>query len=414
MGSGVWPRRVAKPVETVAIAPTMIRLAGVKNTVEKQFQSPSLLEGDASAEATVYSESFYSFSSFGWSPLHALETWRYHYIEAPTPELYDVVADPREENNIAAKQTATVAVLAHRLQELLQRNPFKPVENAASGVSPDALEKLRALGYVAYRSPISPEALAAGLPDPKTRLWELNAILEAGDAFHSGNFPAGEALLAKVRESDPKLYIVPFMLGESALRQKNWAEGVNELQECLSLNPNFDQAMIGLARGLFDLGKIDEAKAWLDRALNFNPRNYRALYERGFMESKTDEAAAIADMEKAVSIQPNLPSLRRDLGMLQFQRKNYAEAAKHLAKASELGIDDAPLYNFLGVSLSRTGQLQKAIQSYKQAINLDPNLAEAHLNLGFAYQRLNDPLMAHREYQQACRLENKFCQPRGH
>jgi arylsulfatase A-like enzyme/Tfp pilus assembly protein PilF len=413
-GSGVWPRRVTRPVETVAIAPTMIRLAGVKNTVEKQFQSPSLLEGDAGDDAAAYSESFYSFSSFGWSPLHALETKRYHFIEAPTPELYDVVADPQERNNIAANQTATVAVLAHKLQGLLQRNSFKPVENATSGLSPDALEKLRALGYVAYRSPISPEALAAGLPDPKSRLWELNAILEAGDAYHAGEFSAGDALLAKVREGDPKMYIVPFMLGENALRQQNWAEAANELEECLNLNPNFDQAMTGLARALFDLGRIDEAKAWLDKALKFNPKNYRAWYERGFMESKTDEAAAIADMEKAVSIQPNLPSLRRDLGMLQFQHQNYTEAVNHLAKAAELGIADAPLYNFLGVSLSRTGQLRKAIQSYKQAIKLDPNLAEAHLNLGFAYQRLNHPLMAHKEYQEACRLEKKFCQSTAH
>jgi Flp pilus assembly protein TadD len=84
-----------------------------------------------------------------------------------------------------------------------------------------------------------------------------------------------------------------------------------------------------------------------------------------------------------------------------------------LAKAAELGIDDAPLYNFLGVSLSRTGQLQKAIKSYKQALKLDPNLADAHLNLGFAYQRLNNPLMSHKEYQEACRLENKFCKSVG-
>lgn len=201
---------------------------------------------------------------------------------------------------------------------------------------------------------------------------------------------------------------------KNALRQQNWAEAANELQECLNLNPNFDQAMTGLARALFDLGRIDEAKAWLDKALKFNPKNYHAWYERGFMESKTDEAAAIADMGKAVSIQPNFPSRRRDLGMLQFQHRNYTEAVNHLAKAAELGIADAPLYNFLGVSLSRTGQLRKAIQSYKQAITLDPNLAEAHLNLGFAYQRLNDPLMAHKEYQEACRLENKFCQSTAH
>ncbi len=200
-GSGIRPSRVARPVETVAVAPTMARVirgksAGVKDPtgkdpIQQQFQSPGLLEKDA-GDAAAYSESFYSFSSFGWSPLHALETSRYHYIEAPVPELYDVVADPPEKNNLASQQTATVAVLKDKLQALLRRNPFKPQENTAVGLSPDALEKLRALGYVAYRSPVSPEALAAGLPDPKSKLWEFNAILKAGDAFRAGDFPAGE------------------------------------------------------------------------------------------------------------------------------------------------------------------------------------------------------------------------------
>ena len=408
--SGFRPGRVSAPVETVAVAPTLTRLAGMKDEIRKQFPHPGLLGNKAESEDAAYSESFYAFSSFGWSPLHALQTSRYHYIQAPTRELYDVIADPQEKNNLAPQQTATVAVLEDKLQALLRQNPFKPGEPATSGLSPDALEKLQALGYVAYRSPVSPEALAAGLPDPKSKLWEFNAILEAADAFQAGNVDRGKGLLAKVRESDPGMYVVSFMLGENALRRQAWDEAATELQKCLDLNPNFDQAMAALARALLNLGRTDEAKAWLDKALKFNPQNYRAWYERGFIKSKTDKAAAIADMEKAVSIQPNFASLRRDLGMLQFQQQNYPEAAKHLAKAAELDVDEAPLYNFLGISLSRTGQLRKAIDSYKHALKLDPNLAEAHLNLGFAYQRSNSPQAARKEYQEACRLEKKFCE----
>lgn len=409
-GSGFRPGRVDSPVETVAVAPTLTRLAGMKDEIQKQFPSPGLLGEKGSSDGAAYSESFYAFSSFGWSPLHALQTSRYHYIEAPAPELYDVIADPQEKNNLAPQQTATVAVLEDKLQSLLRQNPFKAGESGAAGLSPDALEKLRALGYVAYRSPVSPEALAAGLPDPKNKLWEFNAILEAADAFQAGDVDRGKGLLAKVRESDPKMYVVSFMLGENALRRRDWDEAAAELQRCLELNPNFDQAMAALARALLNLGRLDEAKAWLDKALKFNPQNYRAWYERGFIESKTDKAAAIADMEKAVSIQPNFATLRRDLGMLQFQQQNYVEAAKHLAKAAELGIEEAPLYNFLGISLSRTGQLRKAIENYKHALKLDPKLAEAHLNLGFAYQRLNDAQAARREYQEACRQDQKLCE----
>jgi len=422
VGSGVRPGRVARPVETIAIAPTMVRFAGVKNpgaksadlrndrgNMEKQFQSPGLLDGSAGDDDATYSESFYSFSSFGWSPLHALETSRYHYIEAPVPELYDVVADPQEKDNLASQQTATVAVLKDKLQTLLRRNPFKPEENAASGLSPDALEKLRALGYVAYRSPLSPEALAAGLPDPKSKLWEFNAILEAGDAFHAGDFAAGEALLARVADKDPQMYIVPFLLGEAAARRANWAEAAAELRRCLELNPSFDQAMTGLARALVNQGDAGEAKSWLDKALKYNPRNYRAWYELGLVQARTDKVAALSAYENAVSIQPNFALVRRELGMLQFQQQDFGEAAKHLARAVELGLSDAKLLNFLGIAYSRTNQQQKGIESYQRALQIDPQLAEAHLNLGYAYEKLDKAKLAEQEYKEACRLRVEFC-----
>jgi arylsulfatase A-like enzyme/Flp pilus assembly protein TadD len=409
-GSGFRPGRVARPVETVAVAPTLTRLAGMKDDIQKQFPAPGLLGGNTESDTAGYSEGFYSFSSFGWSPLHALQTNRYHYIEAPARELYDVLADPQEKNNLASQQTATVAVLEDKLQALLRQNPFKPGGSGSSGLSPDALEKLRALGYVAYRSPVSPEALAAGLPDPKSKLWEFNAILGAGDAFHSGDFQTGETLLAQVQEKDPNMYIVPFMLGEAATRQQKWEVASTLFQRCLRLNPNFDQAMTGLSRVLMYLGKTDEAVQWLRSALKQNPANYRAWYQLGLIESKTDSNAAIADYEKGISIQGSFAPLRRDLGLLYFQQQNYAEAVKHLSKAAELGVNDAPLYNFLGISYGHTDRLAKAVESYKHALKLDPALAEAHLNLGFAYQKLGQAPSARKEYTEACRLQEKFCQ----
>ncbi len=409
-GSGVRPGRVTRPVETVAVAPTLTHLAEMKDDIQKQFSSASLLGDKAPVDTAAYSESFYAFSSFGWSPLHALQTSRYHYIEAPTPELYDVIADPQEKNNLASQQTATVAVLEDKLQSLLRQNPFKAGESGTSGLSPDALEKLRALGYVAYRSPVSPEALAAGLPDPKNKLWEFNAILEAGDAFHSGEFKAGETLLASVQEKDPQMYIVPFMLGEAATRQQKWEEASAAFQKCLQLNPNFDQAMTGLSRVLMYLGKPDEAAQWSRNALKQNPANYRAWYQLGLVESRTDKDAAIADYEKGVAIQGSFAPLRRDLGLLYFQQQNYAQAANHLSKAAELGVNDAPLYNFLGISYGHTNRLAQAVESYKHALKLDPALAEAHLNLAFAYQKLGRGAAARKEYGEACRLQEKFCQ----
>src|SRR5579864_5281608 len=95
-GSGIRRGRLTRPVETVAVASTLLHLAGIHDVTEKQFSSKGLFGPGAEDSEESYSETFYPFSSFGWSPLHALETSRYHYIDAPEPELYDVTTDPEE------------------------------------------------------------------------------------------------------------------------------------------------------------------------------------------------------------------------------------------------------------------------------------------------------------------------------
>jgi len=409
-GSGFKQGRVARPVETTSVAPTLLKLAGIKDApLEKQSASNNLFT-NSDNDSAAYSETFYAFSSFGWSPLRAIETERYHYVEAPTPELYDLRSDPAESKNIAAQQSATVAVLKDKLQQLAAVRPFKPNQTDSSNLAPDAVEKLRALGYVAYRSPVSAEALKAGLADPKNKIEEFNTILEAQDAMRAGDTAHGEALFAKVQQQDPNMYIVHFSLGEAAARNKDWEKSVAEFQRCLELNPNFDHAMTGLARALVSVGRLDEAKHWAEEALKRNSQNYRAWYALGYIESHRNKEAAIENYLKALAIQNNFAPLHRDLGLLYFQTKNYDGAITHLSKAAELGLNDAELFNFLGISYSRVGAAEKAIESYQEALVINPNLAQAHLNLGYAYQTVGQRSRGQTEYEKACQLETKFCQ----
>jgi choline-sulfatase len=408
-GSGIRPDRRNAPVETAAVAPTLLQLARVKDSIQSQFQSPGLLTANADRNDSAYSETFYPFSSFGWSPLHALESERFHYIEGPKPELYDLQSDPGETRNLAAQQPATVAVLKESLQRVLAHNPFTPQVEGKGSLSPDAQEKLRALGYFGFRAAVSPASLAAGLADPKDKLWEFNTILKAEDAFQRGDADQAEALLAPVQQQDPKIYVIPFLLGESALRRQDWQRAADQLQRCLDLNPNFDNAMTGLARALVKLGHPEEARNWLQKAQQDNPQNYRAWYQMGLIEAESNVAAAQTLYEKAVKIQPNFPPAQRELGIVFFMQKNYSAAAPHLKKAIALGLDDAHLHNYLGICYSRTNRISEALKSYRVALKLDPTLAEAHLNLGFALQRQGDLAHARPEYEAACRLDAKFC-----
>jgi choline-sulfatase len=407
--SGIRPERRRAPVETTALAPTLLQVAGVNDPIQNQFQSESLFNSKHREQPPAYSETFYPFSSFGWSPLHAIETDRFHYIDAPKPELYDLQSDPGETNNIAAARPAMVTVLKQKLQQLLAHNPFSPGKAGLATLSPDAQEKLRALGYFGFRAARSPAAPAAGLSDPKEKIVDFNTILKSEDAFHRGDDDQGEALLRQVQERDPKIYVIPFLLGESALRHQSWQTAAQQFQRCLDLNPNFDNAMTGFARALAKLGRTDEAMSWLRRAASNNPENYRAWYEIGLLEAKADPNDALSMYEKAIAIQPNFPLGQRDLGMALFHEKNYAAAATHLKKAIALGMDDAHLHNFLGICYNQTNRRQMAIQEHLEAIELDPTVAEAHLNLAYDYQLQNQSKLALAEYKKACQLDAKFC-----
>jgi arylsulfatase A-like enzyme/Flp pilus assembly protein TadD len=417
-GSGIAAGRRSEPVETAAVAPTLLRLAGLSSPtatepIYSQFQSHALLPAgqpsDGSRQATAYSETFYPFSSFGWSPLRAAESNRFHYIEAPKPELYDLENDPQETRNIAAEQPAAVAVLKEKLHAVVAHNPFSPTDATAGNLSPEAQEKLRALGYFGFRASVSSESLKQGLADPKDKLWEFNSILKAQDAFQRNEDDNAEALLTQVQEKDPQIYVIPFMLGESALRRQNWDKAAEQLQRCLTLNPNFDNAMTGLARALAKLNRPEEARTWLDKALQSNPQNYQAWYQKGLLDMTSSAEAAQSELEKTVTIQPNFSAGQRELGMLLFQHQDYAGATPHLEKAIELGLEDARMHNFLGICYNHTNHSAKAVTEFEHAIRIDPNLAEAHLNLAFALQLLHRPQAAHEEYATACRLEAKFC-----
>lgn len=65
------------------------------STVPAQIQGQNLLpligakKMDAPRE--LYAESFLARLHFNWSELRAVETERYHFIDAPKPELYDLL-----------------------------------------------------------------------------------------------------------------------------------------------------------------------------------------------------------------------------------------------------------------------------------------------------------------------------------
>jgi len=407
--AGLAVQRVADAVETIQVGPTVLELAGVEDPIQKQFQAASLvplLNGKPHApQRPAYSETFYPLNSFGWSPLRSVQTARYQYIEAPTQELYDHQADLAENNSLATKDVTVGASLRAQLNQLLADYPA-PAASSATNASSDVLEKLRSLGYIAYRAPA---AAGSKLADPKDKLPVFQDVLRATDLIQLGNFADARSVLSSLQRKEPQLYLIPFLLGESASHQAQWKEAEKNFGRAAALNPGFEQARLGLARALGLQGKIAQAKDLLGTLLTTNPQNSRAWFLLSQIEAAADPKSSREALDKVIAIQPNFALAYRDRGLLSVREQTYVSGAEDLSRAVEMGLQDVLTYNSLGICYSRMNRLDDAAESYRHAIAADPNYAQAHLNLGFTYERMNQLDLKKKEYTEACRLDRRIC-----
>ncbi len=67
-----------------------------------------------------------------------------------------------------------------------------------------------------------------------------------------------------------------------------------------------------------------------------------------------------------------------------MEQRRLEEAAASYRQALRLKPDYAEAHNNLGVVLKELGQLDEAVASYQQALRLKPDYAQAHNNLGIA------------------------------
>ncbi len=208
---------VSEPVSLVDVLPTILQLLeiGRARTPEAQGRPlGSLLLGKSPPPAAdLYAESLYANRQFGWSPLRALYSGGYKYIQAPEPELYDLRQDFAEGRNLAPSNQALARRLEQKLGAFERR--FAGNTEAASGARPDAetLQKLQSLGYLATAGGEAP-AREGPLPDPKAQIGLYNRIVDLFEASARNDHRTAIAGYRDVLEAQPELKIVWYKLGQ--------------------------------------------------------------------------------------------------------------------------------------------------------------------------------------------------------
>ena len=172
-------KKVNARVENVDIMPTLLQILGLPLPGEVQGKSllPLILDRNSKQEHFAYSESYYPRYHYGWSELKSLQNSRYKYIQAPRPELYDIVNDPNELTNIYRQEIRIGKQFQQKLNSLLEKISAEGIEEKGpQKLDVEAIEKIMALGYVEGFTSQSKLSKTGYLPDPKEKIHLFNKI----------------------------------------------------------------------------------------------------------------------------------------------------------------------------------------------------------------------------------------------
>lgn len=411
-------REVAAAVSHVDLLPTILEVTGIEPQQQAQGRSlvPLLLAGEseeASAERIAYTESYYALLHYGWAPLRSLRMGSYKYIEAPREELYELITDPREQDNVAPQRAATSVRLGERLDELVAQMELGADEvRSAPDLDEDTLRQLRALGYIAGRGSVDIAGDHRTRADPKDKIELHRLIMGAQSDIGRGDEDAAEAALLRVLERDPEILDANQMLGNIVGQRGDHAAALPYFQRALQIDPEHEPSLFGLATAYRLLGRTDEALVGYRRLLEINPTDSKTVLatadihmERGRVVDATELLRGAVDAGQQVP--PMLYNKYGEILVLQGRAERAEEWFRKAAEANpELG---QPLFN-LAVLREESGRLPQAVELYEEALERTPDHFQALFNLGRLMGILGRPERQLQLYERSIEANPEFVQ----
>ena len=397
--------KVVRPlVRVVDLAPTLLDLIDAPPLAGVDGRSLLPLVNDRELPAApAYAETFLPLFYMNWSPLRAIEDARWKYIDAPRPELYDLDRDPREQDNVAAKDPARTAALRKQLNDLAG-DGAGPL--SAARVDRETLDKLATLGYVA--AAVEPQAPSDGgaRADPKDMISVFNRLRTANAAVRDGRFAEAIAAARAVLAQDPKNAFALIIVASAQMNQGAYREAIEGYRAYLNLVPTSAYAHHWIAICYVRVGDRDRALLEEEAALAIDPNYADARVLRGgVLAARGEFAAAIDELRKAVATDPDKATLRLDLAKVLVDADRLDDADGEYRRALELDPANADVHTGYGVLLARQQRYDEAIREFRAALGIDPLHDEARFDLAKTLEQQGKSGEARAEYERVAASE---------
>lgn len=227
---------------------------------------------------------------------------------------------------------------------------------------------------------------------------------------------------------------------EAALQAGRWAEALAKADQAVPLETNYAEAYLNRGKALLGLARFKEAETALQAALSRDSDLHLAWYLLGdarladgrpgeaiepllrgarlhpndgyilgtLAEAylKTQRYAEAEDsFEQALRLRPNDRILAGGLGRTFLAQRKFKEAAEQLDAAIAAGDGFAVTRFDNALAHHNLGNFQKAIEGYRQVIELEPSLIQAHVALILVLAQSGDKAAARAAVPALARLD---------
>lgn len=241
---------------------------------------------------------------------------------------------------------------------------------------------------------------------------ETNVFLRAvEEGLRKGQVERIEAVVERRLEADPEDQMLLCALSMIRLFQGRLDEARASIDKSLLINSRHLRSINLKARILAAQGLFDMAIATLETAQLMSPLNAQRLCDIADLHLEAGRrAVAEKRYRQALIVDPGLESARLGLAKILYDRNQRAEAERVLESVGGRGALVSDM-NLRAVMLAKNGRVSDAIRIYEKALGYAGGLASEAVvsyNLALAYARLEDLPNAIEYLRRATRLSPDF------
>lgn len=236
------------------------------------------------------------------------------------------------------------------------------------------------------------------LNEREQAIRKLNLALELDPKFSLAYSLKGDILqgMEKYEDSanayeqasihDPWSFKDFFNLGKVAQIIKQWTRAAGAYVSACKLEPEHYPAHLGAAQCYYELKEYDSSLAYAEKAKVLDPNQADPELLMGdLFEARKDHLQAINAYRRALELEGNNPAVMISLARAYLRSGRFSSAKELLTHVIETAPENTMAYQYLGFAQLKLKEIDEAIESYLQAVEVNENDWMARKGLGVAY-----------------------------